>query len=252
MAKGQERDRNLEGRRALVVGGSGGIGHAVAKGLASRGADLVITGGSDPDRLEATVSELRRFERSVEGFLIDIGRANDLLSQLGDDLAFDILVLAFGPFMRKSLDTTSVEDWEYLSLLNLALPGALASALLPGMIKRGWGRLVFFGGTGTDTIKGFRTNAAYAAAKTGLGVLAKSIALEYADFNIASFVLCPGLVDTEYLSPALRAELSAKSPRGLLLSADAIGESAAFLAADDPCLASGAQISLDGGLGFRN
>ena len=120
------------------------------------------------------------------------------------------------------------------------------------MIQRGWGRLVFFGGTGTDTIKGFRTNAAYAAAKTGLGVLAKSIALECAEFNIASFVLCPGLVDTEYLSPGLRAELAAKSPRGLLLSADAIGESVAFLAAGDPCLASGALVSLDGGLGFRN
>ena len=100
MAKGQERDGDLEGRRALVVGGSGGIGHAVAKGLASRGADLVITGGSDPDRLEATITALRRFERSVEGFLIDIRRAEDLLSRLGDDPAFDILVLAFGPFMR--------------------------------------------------------------------------------------------------------------------------------------------------------
>lgn len=211
----------------------------------------MLSGGTNRERVDSLVREIRASGGEAEGFLVEIDRAEDAIEALKGDLVFDILVCAFGPFLQKPLDAMATEDWDRIIHLNLALPGALASALLPGMIGRGWGRLVFFGGTGTDVIKPSRTNAAYAAAKTGLGVLAKSIAVEYANRNIAAFVVCPGLVDTEYLSPVTRGELSAKSPRGILLSADDIGESVAASAAADPCLASGAIIGLDGGLGFR-
>lgn len=236
------------GKRALVVGGSGGIGRAVAKALAGRGAGLLVTGGSDKGRLDRTLAELRGLGSEAEGLLLPLEdlRGLDAL-RLGEG-RFDILVAAFGPFLQRPLDAMSGGDWERLALLDLALPGALASALLPGMVARGWGRLVFFGGTGTDVIKAYRTNAAYAAAKTGLGVLAKSIAAGYADRGIASFLVCPGLVDTEYLDPALREALAAKNPKGRLLAADDVGETVAGLLAAEPCLASGALIGLDGGL----
>ena len=211
----------------------------------------MLSGGTNRERLDSIVGEIQAVGGEAEGFLVEIARAEDALTALRGNLDFDIFVCAFGPFLQKPLDATEIDEWDRIVHLNLAFPGALASALLPGMISRGWGRLVFFGGTGTDVIKSSRTNAAYAAAKTGLGVLAKSIAVEYAHRNVAAFVVCPGLVDTDYLSSGTRGELAAKSPRGILLSADDIGETIASMAAADPCLASGAILGLDGGLGFR-
>lgn len=204
--------------------------------------------------MEACLRELRSLGAKAEGRLFDfeglVGSGQDPASLLGPEPAFDILVAAFGPFLQKPLAATTGTDWLRMATLELALPGALASALLPSMAARGWGRFLFFGGTGTDSIRGYRSNAAYAAAKTGLGVLAKSLALEGADHGIGAFVLCPGLVDTEYLDEATRELLRAKAPGGRLIEAGALGETAAALLAAEPCLASGAVLSLDAGLSF--
>jgi NAD(P)-dependent dehydrogenase (short-subunit alcohol dehydrogenase family) len=116
------------------------------------------------------------------------------------------------------------------------------------MRERSYGRILLFGGTRTDSIRAYASNAAYAAAKTGLGVLVKSIAAEYSAWNIGAFLLCPGFVDTEYLSPGLRAELEQRSPGGRLLEAGSLADFGADLVAADPPIASGAIINLDGGL----
>ncbi len=250
-----------------MVGGSGGIGRGVALSLARMGADIYLLGGRSSERMEAVLAELRLNGVAAEGRLLnwaDETEAFALLTELGEvegagqgeseraglHSGFDILVIAFGPFLQKPLAETSAADWRRMAELNLALPGALASWLLPGMARQRWGRMVFFGGTGTDTIKGFATNAAYAAAKTGLGVLAKSISLSYADEGIAAFVVCPGLVDTEYLDDRRRAALSEKAPAGRLIAVDHIADTIAAFVASDPCLVSGSVISLDAGLAF--
>ena len=72
------------------------------------------------------------------------------------------------------------DEWLTQSYANFAFPGMLVSAVLPHMCASGWGRILLFGGTRTDSVRGFRTNAAYAAAKTGLSSLVKSVALDYA------------------------------------------------------------------------
>jgi len=110
----------------------------------------------------------------------------------------DVLIVAFGAFEEKSLEKTSVKNWEYLVSANLALPGALLSKYAPQMAKKNRGTIVLFGGTETDTIRGYREIAAYGAAKTALGVLAKSAALEFGDYGVRTLVLCPGYVLTEY------------------------------------------------------
>ncbi|MEI6386471.1 MAG: SDR family oxidoreductase [Spirochaetota bacterium] len=240
----------LAGKRALVVGGSGGIGKAVAWALAGRGASLVITGGSEGTRLTSSLSEFHARGISAEGLSLSIGAPVDLMDRLLGLGHFDILVPAFGPFLQKPLDATSEADWERIVLLNLALPGALASHYLPSMMERSWGRILFFGGTATDTLKSSRSNAAYAAAKTGLGALAKSIAAGYAEHGIAAFVVCPGLVETEYLDAAALAYGKTHAPRGRLITTGELAESAIALLAAEPCLASGAVINLDAGLSF--
>jgi len=247
----REQDRSpgsvLAGRRALVVGGSGGIGRAVAFDLASRGASLVVHGKSE-QRVDAAVYAIAEAGGQALGFASAIDHPGTFIDELERFGAFDIVVVAFGPFLRKPLAACSSAEWEAMALLNLALPGALASRYFPAMSGRGYGRFLVFGGTRTDAIRGFSSNAAYAAAKTGLGVLAKSIAIEGAPHNVAAVVICPGLVRTEYISPEEEASLLLMAPGGRLSRANAVAATALDLIAGDPCLASGAIVSLDSGL----
>jgi NAD(P)-dependent dehydrogenase (short-subunit alcohol dehydrogenase family) len=245
---------DLSGRRALVVGGSGGIGAALCREMVKRGASLIVHGGSSAERLEGLVIELKAKGAAVEGFLSElepeIGSVDRFVRALKDLGRIDILAVTFGPFLRKSLAETSAADWARLALFDLALPGALASSFFPVMAERGWGRILLFGGTRTDGIRAYSTNAAYAAAKTGLAVLAKSLAVEGSGKGVGAVLVCPGLVDTEYLSARERLELAAKAPGGRLLPPGRVAQAAVDLIAADPCLASGSAVTLDGGLAF--
>jgi NAD(P)-dependent dehydrogenase (short-subunit alcohol dehydrogenase family) len=251
----QGDSRSFEGRRALVVGGSGGIGRALSLELGARGASLAVHGGSSRDRLDSCLAELKAGGVRAEGFLMELdgspGCVGRLVSALPGLGPIDILAVAFGPFLRRNLAETGVADWERIALLDLGLPGALASALLPGMASRGWGRILLFGGTRTDAIRAYSSNAAYAAAKTALAVLAKSLAVEGAPRGVGCVLACPGLVDTEYLGEGERAALRRLAPLGRLLSPGEVASAAVDLLAMEPCLASGTVVNLDGGLSFR-
>ncbi len=230
------------------MGGSGGIGREAAFELASRGIELVIHGGHSAGRLAQTIEALRAEGGRAEGFLLDIEKPRDFVDRLPEFGLIDILVVAFGPFLRKSLATTSPSDWEKLALLDLALPGALVSHCLPAMKEAGWGRILLFGGTRTDSIRAYSSNAAYAAAKTGLAVLTKSAAAEGAPYGIGCIQVCPGLVDTEYLDDVTKSELAAKAPGGELIDPRHLVSQAIALLLAEPCTASGAVIAMDAGL----
>jgi NAD(P)-dependent dehydrogenase (short-subunit alcohol dehydrogenase family) len=251
-------------RRALVVGGSGGIGRAISLGLAARGA-LPIIHGRDSAKVQALVGEIRKAGGEAEGFSLDLEEPRRLdalvkailekAKESARNQPIDILICAFGPFVQKPFIAHDACDWEKTALLNLALPGALASSLFSSMCAQGFGRILFLGGTRTDSIHGYKSNAAYAAAKTGLGVVAKSLAMEGAAHNVASVVVCPGFVETEYLSPALKNSLIAASPDGRLIQPFELASLALDLLDRDPCPSSGAVVSFDAGFspcGFDN
>lgn len=216
--------------------------------LAGLGAELIVHGGSSEARLSATLERIREGGSTASGFLARLETFADSAPILERVAGADILVAAHGPFLQAPLHETSAEDWERLAAMNLALPGALVSAALPGMRTRGWGRILLFGGTRTELPRAFRTNAAYAACKTGLSSLARSVAAEYARDGIACLLACPGYVDTEYLSPAIRAAYAEKAPRGRLTPASELGGWLAGLLADEPPLWNGAVLTLDEGL----
>lgn len=251
----------FSGRRALVIGGSGGIGRAISLELAARGAEILIQGRSRP-KLQGLLRDIRGQGGEAEGLVYDFEKSGTLKNHIDSILCagqerhgFDILVCAYGPFVRKAFGAHQPEEWEKTALLDLALPGALASALYPGMCDRGFGRILFLGGTRTDVIHGYLSNAAYAAAKTGLGVVAKSIAMEGAPLNVAALVGCPGLVETEYLSEDQKRSLLAASPDGRLIQPAVLAALALDLLDCDPCPSSGAIVSLDSGFspcGFDN
>ncbi len=240
-------DLPLAGRRAFILGGTGGIGRRIARALGLRGARLDVH-GREGRKLDSALAEFRAAGLEAEGSAFALESLRDAEPLLARTGVADILVAAWGPFLQKPLHETGPEDWEAAAAFNLALPGALVSAALPGMRSRLWGRILLLGGTRTDGIRGFRTNAAYAAAKTGLGVLAKSVALEYARDGIAALVLCPGFVRTEYLAPDTLEDLAAKTPSGRLTDPDAFGDLAADLLCRDPPLWNGGVLTADEGL----
>ncbi len=239
-------DKPFIGRSALVVGGSGGLGSWVCRALGEAGASVVVHGGSSAARLKKTVAAVRAAGGEARGFLlpVDSPRAAEFL--LRELPRPDILVCAWGPFARKGLAELSAEDWERAALLNLALPGALVSAVLGGMAEREWGRILLFGGTCTDTIRGFATTAAYSAAKTALGVIAKSVAKTSGSRGVTCNVLCPGLAETEYLDGPARAYARSRAPGGRLVQGSAIA-AAAFALLSNPSI-NGAVVGVDDGL----
>jgi 3-hydroxybutyrate dehydrogenase len=224
----------FSGKRAVIVGGTGGIGRGVTNALVANGADALAIG--------------RRPAEDSLGFRalsLDLDDQSNRGAVIAESREADILCVVRGPFLQKSLAETTDEEWISLCYANLALPGMLVSAALPRMVSRGWGRILLFGGTRTDSIRGFRTNAAYAAAKTGLSSLVKSLALEYAAKGVTCNAICPGFVDTEYLSPIVKDELSKKSPNGRLIRVEDVVELAICLM--EKCVYNGNVVPIDSG-----
>lgn len=237
----------LAGREALVLGGTGGIGWAMARALAGAGAGLFIQ-GRRPDRVNARLAELKAMGAQVRGIACSIESPSAFLEALPADFEPTILVPCFGPFIQKPIAAHSPQDWERIALLDLALPGAIVSHFLPTMVRSGYGRIVLFGGTRTDGIRGFRTNGPYAAAKTALSSLVKSIAAEHARDGVAAIVLCPGFVDTEYLPEGEKASLASLVPGGRLIRPEEIAGFALSMILEGAVLANGSSITLDNGL----
>jgi len=238
------------GRKALVAGGTGGIGRAVALCLAEKGAELIVHGGSSMERLESTLDAVRKSGSKAEGFLLSIEKPEALPSAAEEILAHapqtDILVCAWGPFKQGKIEALNGEFWQNMVTTNLIFPGILVSGVLQGMIERNWGRILLFGGTNTDTIRGFTTTAAYSAAKTALGVLAKSAAKSCGSLGITCNVLCPGLTETEYTPEEQKHYNFSKSPGGKPLNPRQIAL-AALAILENPCI-NGAVLTADQGL----
>ncbi|MDR2835640.1 MAG: SDR family oxidoreductase [Bacteroidales bacterium] len=211
------------GKRALVIGGTGGIGGALSLSLANCGAELVIIGGSSKTRLDATINSIKKSGGTASGHLLKLDNVeNAVTSILSLCPQTDILICAFGPFCRKPLADITVQDWQHFVGLNLILPGALTSAYLGKMAKQHWGRILLFGGTNTANIRGFTTTTPYSAAKTALGTVAKSV-VKNAD-GVTCNVVCPGLTNTEYMNEEAIQYNKENAPGGNVLSVKEIAD----------------------------
>ncbi|MFW5694045.1 MAG: SDR family NAD(P)-dependent oxidoreductase [Alkalispirochaeta sp.] len=238
----------LQHHRALIIGGSGGIGRAVSYALAAQGASIICHGGHNQDKLDRVVSYIQEHGGKARGLLVPMERATDIVPHLNGLGRVDILVVAMGPIAYRPLADTDDATWQQMIDLNLVLPGLLVSRYLPAMVTSGWGRVVLFGGPHGDTLRGFRTIAAYGAAKAGVASLCKSAAQQTNGQNVAVNLIAPGYVDTEYLSAAQRKQLIGKSPRGALISPERVARLVNQLVlADEPDM-NGAMITLDQGL----
>lgn len=179
----------LAGRTALVTGGASGIGRAVATRLAGAGADVWVL-----DRDEAGAKEVAT-EVGGRHLVADLGKPADIDALgLGTDISVDVLVNNAGLQHVAPVEELDPARFALIHRVMLEAPFRLAAAVLPGMYRRGWGRLVH-----VSSVHGHRASpykSAYVSAKHGLEGLSKVIALEAAGRGVTSNTVCPGYVRT--------------------------------------------------------
>ncbi|MCR5698270.1 MAG: SDR family oxidoreductase [Treponemataceae bacterium] len=206
--------------KTVIIGASGGIGKAIAIQLMKHADknDVFVLQGRTSEKL-AELSTFASQETDCRKVLVQYEFSNDLR-----DFSFidaqnqteinssdfttlvthiktcDRLVVCYGPFLQKPLHEMDAADWTKTANLDFALPGLLVSLALPHMMEQKYGDILLFGGTGTDTICAFKTNAAYGAAKIGIGSIVKSVAKNYGEQGICCNAILPGFVKTEYVS----------------------------------------------------
>lgn len=212
----------FNGRKSLVIGGTSGIGSQIALRLHEAGSDVFVTG-----RHKFGDSSIHTLITDFEdGGLDELQRPEigEILSQC------EICVVAYGPFLQKKIHETGPDDWKKIAVLDYALPGVVTSSVLPGMMERKWGRILLFGGTRTESVRSYRTNAPYAGAKTGISVIIKSVSAEYYRYGITCNGILPGftrnapsedyLVDEGWVAEQGISLISSEKLNGVLLNAD--------------------------------
>lgn len=241
---------DLNGKRALVTGASGGIGGAVAAALHELGATVALT-GRNLDALHACALTLGG-ERchALSADLADPtaaeGLAGDAAAAMG---GIDILVNNAGITRDGLLFRARDEDWQAVIDLNLTAGFRLARASLRGMIRARWGRIVSITSIVGQT--GNAGQANYAAAKAGLTGLTKSLAAEVASRAITVNCVAPGFIDTAMtrgLGEEQTARLAERIPAGRLGTPEDVAACVAFLASDEAGYITGQTLSVNGGM----
>jgi short-subunit dehydrogenase len=180
----------LRGSTCLVTGATGGIGRAAAEVLATRGAQLVLTGRNTLNLADVAAATGGRV---VEADLAAAGATTALVEEAGP---VDVLVNVAGAGHLGALDAMPADRLAELVAVNVTAPLALTAALLPGMLERGRGHLVFVGSVAGRV--GRRREAVYAATKAAISVFADSLRAELRGTGIGVLLVTPGPVSTTF------------------------------------------------------
>lgn len=247
----------LEGRTALVTGSAKGLGRRTALELASLGCDVALNYVHSEREADEAAAEIRALGRRAIAVRADIARAEEverLVRETEERLGgVDILVNNAGPFIRERrlfADYTP-EEIHYLMNGNLVGTMLLDHRVLPGMRRRGWGRIIHFGFGHASEAPGWPHRAVYAAAKVGLVSLTKTLAVEEAANGITVNMICPGdirgdnkekgIADVQGLSDD-------ESPRGRPGTGEDVARVIVFLCLPESDFVTGNLIEVSGGL----
>ena len=197
---------SLDGRVAVVTGGSSGIGAGMASALSRAGARVVLI-ARDRERLGAAAAGLRDLGADAAWVSADLGdRAS--VGRAADEAAAafgspDILVNCAGVNLRPPLQSVSMADWDLTMAVNLTAPFLLGQRFGPSMAARGWGRIINV--TSQQAQRAFGNSGAYGASKGALAALTRSQSEAWARSGVCCNSVCPGFVATR-LNAALASD----------------------------------------------
>ncbi|MEV6112303.1 SDR family oxidoreductase [Streptomyces sp. NPDC052109] len=244
---------SLDGRVAVVTGGSSGIGRAVAGALARAGARVVVMARTE-DRLDATVAELVATGCRAARVAADLSTRDGVRAAAEEAAGVfgepDILVNSAGINLRPPLSELGEDVWDTTLAVNLEAPFLLGQRFGPGMAERGFGRIIHV--TSQQAHRAFVQSGAYGVSKGALESLARSQAEAWSPYGVTVNTLVPGFVMTPLnqrpaSDPEKVAALAARTMTGRNGLAEDFEGAAVFLASRASAYVTGQSIFVDGG-----
>jgi gluconate 5-dehydrogenase len=245
---------SLRGRRVLVTGSGQGIGLTIARGFAAAGAELVLN-DIEEARLEAAMTTLRGEGFVVSGRLFNVAREAEVargVAGIEQSIgAIDVLVNNAGIHRRAPLESMSLDSWQAVLDVNLTSAFVVTRAVAPAMIGRGRGKIINLCSLNSEISR--PTIGNYAAAKGGLKMLTRAMAVEWAKHNIQTNGLAPGYIRTALtgpltVDPEFNRHLCQRTPTGRWGEPHELIGAAVFLASAASDYMNGQILVVDGGL----
>jgi 3-oxoacyl-[acyl-carrier protein] reductase len=242
-----------ENRRSALITGSGkNIGRACALALAADGVNIALNGSRDLAACQSVANEVRGFGVRAEIVMGDVGNeqeahgiAKKAIQHFGliDILVNNAAIRPSSPFL-----TMPKEEWLQVMNTNFMAGFWLAQATLPGMIDKGWGRIINF--AGMNAIHGYKGRAHVSASKHAAWGLTKALAMEFGPNGITVNIISPGPIDGEHSDPGMTshiAEMAARVPVGRLGTGEEVAAMCSLLAADQGGYINGQMMQVNGG-----
>ncbi len=246
---------DLAGKVAIVTGGNGGLGLAMATGLAAAGANIVVA-ARNPAKTAAALAQIEAAGAQALGISVDVTEESDINGMVTQTLdAFgrvDILVNNAGVTVRREPQDLSADEWDHVLDVNLRAAFLASRAVYPPMNAQGGGKLIHIGSM-FSIFGGGGSGAPYSSSKGGIVQLSKSLAVAWAKDNIQSNAILPGWFMTELTAaiPANQPErydlISRRIPTGRWGEPEELQGTAIFLAGSASDYVTGAVIAVDGG-----
>lgn len=247
----------LQGKVAVITGGTDGIGKAIAVTFAKEGARIMMA-GRDQKKGQVALEEVRRFGEAAyfKGDVSDSSQVRRLVEATIQRYGrIDILINNAAVCPPGNVVTTSEETWDQVIGVNLRGVFLCSKYIIPHMQKTGGGAIVNIGSI--NSLMAMENEAAYDASKGGVLMLTRAMALDFAKAGIRVNCICPGAIETPMLKASLetssdpraaRESLTAKHPLRRTGTPDEVAQAALFLATDASSFVTGAVIPVDGGI----
>lgn len=255
----------MAGKTALVTGSTSGIGLGIARAFAKEGANVVLNGFGDADAIEAARTGIEReFGVRCHYSAADMSDGTAIAAMMVEveDLfgSIDILVNNAGVQFVSPVEDFPVAKWDQILAINLSSAFHTIRAAVPGMKKRGWGRIINTASAHALVASPFKS--AYVAAKHGIAGLTKTVALELATSGITCNAICPGYVWTPLVEKQIPDTMAARKmskeevinevllkaqPTKQFITIEEVAALAVYLASDAAKGMTGSILTLDGG-----
>ena len=251
---------SLEGKVALVTGAAYGIGLAIAQAFAESGAKIVFN-CSRQETVDRGLKAYKELGIDAKGYLCDVTDEEAVSAMVADIEAtvgtIDILVNNAGIIKRIPMEEMDVEDFRRVIDVDLVAPYICAKAVIPGMIRKGHGKIINICSMMSEL--GRETVSAYAAAKGGLKMLTRNICSEFGEHNIQCNGIGPGYIATEQTAPLRERQpdgsrhpfdsfIISKTPAARWGTPEDLMGPAVFLASDASDFVNGHVLYVDGGI----